>query len=378
MDAAIAIGVAATVVALLGLLGSPADARPWPSRVIVLGFPLAIIAGGYAASIGMTAMWALVAVLSVFLAVLVGGLLGRPPALDDQRSHPAAAGLSLVFSGLIALGLAVIVVAWAGHLIAAFTLLNHYAVTAVLVLAAVACGIGGRAVVGLSRVVLGLVAVGAVAVLAVGVVAGDISGLGSPQVPVPSVDPVTGVAFAIGVVLIGAGFPVLRVASHDNRRSAVVAAVVLALIVAVYLVGMLALYGGAFQLPSLVVNVLPVYTPAWLGALISGFVAVVAAVTAGECIHAASRSAATIVPRWYEDVEHHLGPRRWVALTMGAAVFVVAALAPPPQSVVAVLAVLGAANLVAERMLSRPVTRPDVRSDDVPADDPAGASASIR
>ena len=43
-----------------------------------------------------------------------------------------------------------------------------------------------------------------------------------------------------------------------------------------------------------------------------------------------------------------------------------------------VLAVLGAANHVAERMLSRPVTRPDVRSDDVPADDPAGASASIR
>jgi hypothetical protein len=179
------------------------------------------------------------------------------------------------------------------------------------------------------------------------------------------------------VVLIGAGFPVLRVASHENRTSAVVAAIVLGLIVAVYLVGMMALYGGAFQLPSLVVNVLPVYTPAWLGATISGCVAVVAAVTAGACIHAASRSAATIVPAWYEDVEHHLGPRRWVALTMGAAVFVVAALAPPPQSVVAVLAVLAAANLVAERVLSRPAAPGRHHPDDVPTEDPAGASTSI-
>jgi hypothetical protein len=375
MDAAIAIGVAATVVALLGLLGRPADSRPWPSRVIVLGFPLAIIAGGYAASIGMTALWAFVAVLSVFLAVMVGGLLGRPPALDDQRSQPAAAGLSLVFSGLIALGLAVIVIAWAGHLIAAFTLLNHYAVVAVLTLAAVACGIGGRAVVGLSRLVLGLIAAGALAVLAVGLVAGDVSGLASPQVPVPALNPATGVVFAIGVVLIGAGFPVLRVASHNNRKSAVVAAVVLALVVAVYLVGMLALYGGAYQLPSLVVNVLPVYTPAWLGALISGCVAVVAAVVAGECLHAASRSAATIVPAWYEDVEHHLGPRRWVALAMGAAVFVVAALSPSPQAVVAVLAVLGAANLVVERILARAQPLADQLTADPLADDPAGASA---
>jgi hypothetical protein len=192
-----------------------------------------------------------------------------------------------------------------------------------------------------------------VAVLAVGLAAGDISGLASPQVPVPSVNPATGAAFAIGVVLIGAGFPVLRVASHNNRRSAVIAAVVLALVVIVYLIGMMALYGGAFQLPSLVVNVLPVYTPPWLSAVISGLVAVVAAVTAGACIHAASRSAATIVPRWYSDIAHHLGPRRWVALSMGAAVFIVAALSPSPQAVVAVLAVLGAANLVTERVLAR-------------------------
>ncbi|MDQ1250681.1 MAG: hypothetical protein QG597_5061, partial [Actinomycetota bacterium] len=140
---------------------------------------------------------------------------------------------------------------------------------------------------------------------------------------------------------------------------------------------MMALYGGAFQLPSLVVNVLPVYTPVWLGALISGLVAVVAAVTAGECIHAASRSAATIVPSWYEDVEHHLGPRRWVALAMGLAVFLVAWLAPPPQNVVAVLAVLGAANLVAEWILGRAAKVDGSSTSGVPAADSEGASASI-
>lgn len=354
MSAAIAVGLAATIIALLGLLGRPADGRPWPSQVVAIAMPLGIIAGGYAASRGATITWVLVAVLSVFLAVLIGSLLGSQHAFDDGSTKPATAGLSLAFSALIALGLAVIVIQWAGHLIDSFANLQATVVKAVLVLAAVAYAIGGRASRGLNRVVLGLLVVGSLGMLAAGIMLGDIGELASPQVPVPALPVGQAVAYAVGVVLIGAGFPVLRAATRDNRKAGILAAVIVALITAAYLVGMLALYGGAFQLPSLVVNVLPSNLPAPAGEVICGLVAVVSTVIAGSCMRAASEATARIVPAWYADTEHHRGPLRAVAFGMGLVVFVVAALSPKPVAVVSLLAVLGLANLIAERMLLRP------------------------
>ena len=62
---------------------------------------------------------------------------------------------------------------------------------------------------------------------------------------------------SLGVILIGAGYPVLRSNGNHNRARVWVAAVVLALVVVVTLVGILMLYGGSFPPPSLVINVLP-------------------------------------------------------------------------------------------------------------------------
>ncbi len=356
MTAAIAVGLACTVVALFGLLGRPSDGRPWPSQVVVIAMPLGIIAGGYAASVGATLLWCVVAVLSVFLAVLAGSLLGRQGAMhgDAQQSgRPAAAGLTLAFSALIALGLAVIVVQWAGHLIGSFANLQSGVVKAVLVLAAIAYGIGGRAVRGLSRIVLVLLILGALGMLAAGVLLGDIGTLTDPQIPVPAVSAGAAIAYAVGVVLIGAGFPVLREAAHQNRGASIIAAAVVSLVVLAYLIGMLALYGGSFSLPSLVVNVLPSNLPPFAGVVICGLVAIVSTVIAGACIHAASEATARIVPSWYADTEHHRGPLRAVAFAMGLAVFIIAFGSPTPVAVVAVLSVLGAANLITEWILSR-------------------------
>ena len=368
MTAAIIIGVAATVVALLGLLGRPADSRAWPSQVVVLALPLAIIAPGLATSYGMTLWWALLAVLAVFLAVVAGIVLGRPVALDDAANRPAAAGLSLVFSGLIALGLAVIVVVWASHLINSFAYLNGAVVSLVITAAAVAYGLGGRSIARLSRLALGLAIIAAVGIAVAGFVVGDYSGLTAPLVPVPEVPLGEGLLYAVGVVLIGAGFPVLRVASHDNKRAGVIGGVILALVLLVYLLGMMAIYGGGYQLPSLVINVFAVYLPPLAAAIICGLVTIVATVVAGTCIAAASETAAAIVPRWYADASAHPGPRRWVGAAMGVAVLLVALLRPSPAAVVGVLAVLGLANLIAERFLPR-------RGATAPAEGPASVGS---
>lgn len=360
MTAAIIIGVAATVVALLGLLGQQAEQRALPSQVVVLALPLAIIAPGAATYYGMTLWWGLLAVVAVFLAVVAGTVLGRPVALDDSVNRPAAAGLSLVFSGLIALGLAVIVVVWASHLINSFSYLNGAVVSLVITAAAVAYGLGGRSIARLSRLALVLAILAAVGIAVAGYLVGDYGGLTSPLVPVPEVPVGQGLLYAVGVVLIGAGFPVLRVASHDNRRAGVVGGVILALILLVYLLGMMAIYGGGYQLPSLVINVFAVFLPPLAASVICGLVTIVAVVVAGTCIAAASETAAAIVPRWYADTATHPGPRRWVGAAMGVAVLVVSLLRPSPAAVVGVLAVLGLANLIAERFLSRRLKPVDV------------------
>lgn len=348
MTAAIIIGVAATVVALLGLLGKPADARAWPSQVVVLALPLAIIAPGFVTGTGMTLGWAAVAVVAVLLAVIAGVVLGRPVALDDAEARPAASGLSLVFSGLIALGLAVIVVVWASHLINSFANLNGHVVSLVITTAAVAYALGGRSISGLSRLVMVLVILAAVGIAAVGFLVGDYSGLASPLVPVPEVPMGQGVLYAVGVVLIGAGFPVLRVASHDNRRAGMIGAGILAAVLLVYLLGMMAIYGGAYQLPSLVINVFAVFSPPLVGAVVCGLVTIVAVVVAGTCIAAASDSAVAIAPEWLATGQS--APRRWVGAVLGVAVYAAVWLNFPPAAVVGVLAVLGLANLIAERV----------------------------
>ena len=132
--------------------------------------PLGIIAGGYG-SLGASLPWVLLAAVSAPAGRLAGTFVGRSPALADQQVRPAAAGLSLAFGGLIALGMAAIVILWAGQIIRAMSNLNSYVVAAVLVLAAVAFGIGGRSAVGPSRLVLGLLIAGAVLMLALGAVA---------------------------------------------------------------------------------------------------------------------------------------------------------------------------------------------------------------
>lgn len=353
MEVAVVVGVVATIVALVGLLGRSADGLAKPSQIAVMALPLGIIAGGYAASIGASLVWILLAVVSVFLAVLAGSFVGVSPAVSAHHLRPASAGLSLTFSGLIALGMAAIVIVWASHLISAFSFLNGVVLKLVLVLAAVAFGIGGRGAVGLSRLVLVLLIVGGVGMFAIGIVLGDPSGLTAPEVPVPSVSPVGAIVYAVAVVLIGAGLPVLREASDGNRRAAVIAGVVLALVTLISLVGMASLYGGAFQLPSLVINIFPVFTPVAFNAVFCGLVAIISTVTAGASIQEASRMVAAIQPKWYEDIERRRAPRRRVAILMGVGVFVVTLINQSPTVVVALLGVLGAANLVAEWTMAR-------------------------
>ncbi len=350
----VVLGIVLTAVALLGLLGNSTPKSAKASQLFVYALPIGIVAAGYATSIGISIGWALVVVASAFLAILLGGLLGRQPVASDEQDRGGSAGLNLVCSGGISIGLGVVVIIWASHLISAFSYLDGAVVSIALVLAAVAYAVGGRAEVGLARTVLTLAIIGAVVMLAVGVLGGDISGLSAPQVPVPALNPVEAILYAIGVVIIGAGYPVMRAAGVGNRGKVVVAAVLVALVTLVTLVGIMSLYGGAFQLPSLVINVLPVYSPPVVSAVVCGFLAIVSSVVAGGAIRTASHYVGLAHPGALEPSDRVLtSPRLWINVVLGAVIVVIVVLAPQPTWIVLFLAVLGIANLLVEWSIAR-------------------------
>ncbi len=351
---AVVLGIVVTAVALLGLLGRSTPRSVTPSALFVYGFPFGILAAGYAASTGISITWAVVAGASAFLAILVGGMLGRQPISKDEIQRPGAAGLNLVCSGAISLGLGAVVIIWASHLISAFSYLDGRVVSIALVLGAAAYAIGGRCEVGLSRTVLVLSIIGAVTVLGVGYLGGDISGLSAPQVPVPVLNPVEAVLYAVGVVIIGAGYPVMRAAGTGNRGKVIIAGILVALVSLVTVVGVLALYGGAFQLPSLVINVLPVYSPPVLSAVICALLALVSSVVAGGTIHTAGHYVGLVQPSLLAPSDRVLSsPRLWIYLALGAVIVIVVLLAPAPTWIVLLLAVLGVINLLAEWAIAR-------------------------
>lgn len=363
MEIAVLLGVVLTGVGLLGLLGRLSAGPATTSQLVVYALPLGIVAPGLAAGVGMTLGWALVAGASVFLAVLAGGLLGRQRVLDDLDTRPGAAGLNLACSGIVSLGLGAVTITWASEIIGAFSYLNGSVVGVVLVLAGVAYAIGGRSSVGLSRFVVGLVVLGAIAMVGIGYVMGDVSGLTAPAIPLPAVGMGEGLLYAVGVVLIGAGYPVMRSAGAGHAGRVVIAAVVVTLVSFATVVGVLILYGGAFQFPSLIIEILPVYTPIALSALICALLAVVSTVVAGATIHTAGQYVGVVHPRLMIATERTIGsPRLWVSLGLAAVLVLVLWLAPSPSWIVFVLAVLAVVNLLAERTAARGIRGSDKES----------------
>ncbi len=380
---AVLLGVTATFAALMGLLGRKSAGDHRVSEIVVYALPLGIIGAGYAASIGINLTWAIVAAISVFLAILAGGMLRRQPALTDPDIRPAAAGLSLVCSAMISLGLGAIAMMWAIELITAFSYLDGFVVTLVLVIAAVAYAIGGRSAIGMSRTVMLLLIVGAIAMLGVGLsTGGDTAGLFSPQVPVPSLNPALALLYGIGIVIIGAGYPLMRSGDTRNRGRVVIAALVVTLTSFVIVLGILITYGGAFQLPSLVINIFPVYAPPLLAGLICGLAALISTVVAGATIHAAGVYLAEMFPSRYSEQGGRTDrPRYWLSMAIGLLLLIVVFLAPQPPETVLLLAVLAAANLIAEWTISRAIRRSaadPVESVDAARDPGTSAAATQR
>lgn len=358
MVIAIVLGIVAAAVALIGLLGRVNSGPARTTQLIVYALPLGLVAYGYSASVGITLGWALVAAVSVVLAVLAGGLRGHQPAVTDQLTRPGAAGLNLVCSGLISLGLGALTVLWASHMIAAFSYLDRGVVGVVMVLAALAFSIGGRSAIGLSRVVVVILIIGALGMLGVGFLLGDASSMGDPLVPVPALNAADAILFAIGVILIGAGYPVMRSAGVGSRGRVIVAAIVVALLSFVTVLGMLILYGGAFNLPSLVMNVLPVYTPDEIGAVISALLALLSTVIAGATIHTAAKYVGIVHPKLLVASDRTVGsPRLWVNVALGVVMMLVLWLAPTPSWIVGFMAVVAMVNVVAEYTITRAVKR---------------------
>ncbi len=344
MQIAFVVAAALVVVALIGLLGRVTDQPARMSQIVVYALPLGIVSAGYAASTGITLMWAIVAFAAVVVGALLASRLGPQRALVATDDAAGAAGLGAAAGALITLGLAGVGVIWAANLVASFSALNRYIIAGGIVAAGVAIAVGGAALKALSRTVLFLVIIGAVAMAGLGYSTGSPAGLTSPEIPLPAPSPAIAALYALGIVLIGAAYPLLRATGAVRGLKVGIGGLIVAAVCLTAVLGMLMLYGGSFSLPSLVINVFPGYAPMSLSAVICALIALIGAVLAGVGIRAA-----------LIDVDVVMTAQRatWRTVGLGVVVFIIAVLAPTPDWIVLTLSLLAVVSLLTDWRLGR-------------------------
>ncbi len=337
MAASIAVATALTAVALLALLARSVDSRAGIARGVVYLLPAVILAFGYAAGHGLTLLWAVLSAVAAAVGLLAGSLARGS---GHGGSALAAAGSSLAAAAVGAVG-----VLFAAGLITAFSGLNPIACAAALTLAGFAIALGARAARSLGRIVFGLAIAGVIAMLAVAIALGSPGSLISPQVTIPSLSVVPAVGYLIGIVLIAvvyAAAPSRPDASAD-RRSRAIAAVVAPLIGLAAVAGMLMLAGGGLELPSMVLNLVPVVLPVGASAAIAAAAAIGGALFAGNAIRAGQSGIAQAFP----NAAARHGSRVVLLAATAVGLFLITALAPEPGILVAILGVIALSALAA-------------------------------
>ncbi|MEI6621072.1 MAG: hypothetical protein WCP28_04125 [Actinomycetes bacterium] len=371
MTAVAAVAAVLTLVVAFGLLGRAPRSR-WESvtEICLALLPLMVLSGAAGMSAGFNLAALGVLAVTIILAGLAAILPGTSIDTHLARRAPASTALGWFASMVVLLGLGGMVLAWFANMIASFTTLNSYVVALILTITGIVAGFGGRGRAGQARLGLIVFVVGAVLLALGGFFAGSTTGLTDPSITLASPTIFAFVIFPIAMIVASADNPALRNAAATNRKSYIIAVVVMAACTFVALFGLLMLTGGGFQVPSVQLETFVAYVPGWVGGLLAGVFALVGGASASLTVNLAldaSRDLGEQIP-----VPLNSGVGRSVATALlGAVVFVVAALGPSPIWAIPTIACFAVAGLVAERVARK--QRPDRAADDVdtPRLDPA-------
>lgn len=274
--AIIAAAVTLTVVAQVGLLGKMGgQADVTPSKVLVALLPSVAVAGAAGFYHGFTLTWAIVAVLAILIGAVVAVYLGPPSA---SKAGVATRGLESAIAYAILLVIGALFVSWIASTITAFSTLNYWAVVAFIVVAGAAVAFGRGSSRGLAKTAAIIFSVVAVLMLVVGFVGGSFKFLGDPVIYYDQVGIGHVLVYGLAVLVVTALNPGLREMAGDNRSSVIRGAIITAVFTFLGYLGLLLLFGGAIQLPSVPMHTVVAYVPPALAAIFIVLLSIVGAV----------------------------------------------------------------------------------------------------
>ena len=343
MISVIAVAVTLTVVAQIGLLGkTKGNLDVTPSKVIVALLPSVAIAGAAGFHNGFTLTWAIIAVLAILIGSIGAVLLGAPSA---SNAGVAVRGLESAIAFAIALVIGAMFVSWIASMIAAFSTLNYFVVVILIVIAGAATAYGRGASRGLAKTAAIIFAVIAVLTLVAGFVGGSAKFLNDPVIFYNHVGVGSMVIYGLAVLVVTALNPALREAGGKDKGAVIKGAVVTSGLTLISYLGLLLLFGGAIQLPSVPMQTVVAYIPPSLAGILIVLASIVGAVGAAAVLSNAVRQSLTVTESAYHIKRRELAKAGHFAF---AALFLlaIAAVQPKPQILVPLAALLAIAALV--------------------------------
>lgn len=361
----VAVAAIATLYAVLGLLGRPtagSDRGVWSSYVSAL--PIMIASGAATLAIGFSISSAVIAGVTVFIAVILAGIVSSAGWFDVRRGAPASSMTSWLCSVVIVVGLCVFLVDFASGLIADLTGLRYWAVAMLLVAGGVAAGFGRRAQVGQARVALIVISVIAVLLLILGALLGSPSYLGTEMIPAGTPGWQENIAYPIALIVAALAHPGIGPGKSAGRKATITTAIVAGLTVLVAMTGLLMLMGGLIQVPSVELNALVAFMPPPVNAII-------AVLAAGLGLTVLARSTALIEEGLGKLTPELPWSQAWAAkrrIVMAIVLFVMwtllAWLRPAPIVTVLSLALVAIIGLASRHWANRHESTATVASDD--------------
>ncbi len=227
--------------AAAALFGKPGTVIGFPAQA-PLAVPFMAISAGVGLSYGMAWPGAVIAALSVLLALLVPAFL--PAVGHAGEDHVGRAAVTWASGMVVVICLGALALSWSASIIEFASDLNRSAVVVVLGLCALLAALGA----GACAIWLRVMAYGSIVVAVLMVVAAVLEGapatVASPALTTSSDGLLPGLVFMVALAVVGAGSPGLRTAAARDRRGLVVTAIIMAAVTLAVLLSLLALCGG--------------------------------------------------------------------------------------------------------------------------------------
>lgn len=280
--AIVAAAATLTVVAQIGLLGKmDGQSDVTPSKVLVALLPSVAIAGAAGFHNGFTLTWAIVAVLAILIGAIAAVYLGPP---SESKAGVATRGLESAIAYAILLVVGALFVSWIASTIAAFSTLNYWAVVVFIVIAGAAVAFGRGASRGLAKTAAIIFGVVSVLMLVGGFVGGSFRFLNDPVIFYNHVGFGQILIYGLAVLVVTALNPGLREMGGSSRSAVVRGAVVTVVFTFLGYLGLLLLFGGAIQLPSVPMHTVVAYVPPLVAGVFIVLLSIVGAVGAAAVL----------------------------------------------------------------------------------------------